>query len=86
MARKLPPALMAKFFEGVEDTVNEDREWTAALDPRPSRLALGADPRSLSKRQDRTSAERKIAAMVSRAEDSSDSDHEGSRASIVSRK
>jgi hypothetical protein len=38
--QKLLPGLMAKFFEGVEDTTGENCEWTTTLDPRASRLAL----------------------------------------------
>jgi hypothetical protein len=73
---------MAKFFKGVEDTTGEDREWMTTLDPRPSRLALGADPKSLTRRKDHTATDKKLMKMVKPTEESSDSDHEGSRASI----
>jgi hypothetical protein len=78
----MPATLMAKFFEGVQDSAEKDGEWAATMDLRPSRLALGADPTALSKREHCTAEDRKLARMVAKAEESSDSDGDGSRASI----
>jgi hypothetical protein len=76
---------MAKFFEGVEDSKSDEREWEAICEPRPARLALGADPKALAKRQQQTTTDRRLINMVNEREDSSDSDHEGSRAAIATR-
>jgi hypothetical protein len=82
MARRtMPPALMAKFFKGVEDSGADDKAWEMTLEPRPARLALEADPNAHPKRKP-TTIDRRLANMVKADCDSSDSDHEGSRASM----
>lgn len=72
--RKMPSELRAKFFEGVEDTTEDKREWEVNMQPRPARLGLGADPKSKPK-VNQNKIDRRITNMVNKQkhEDSSDS-------------
>jgi hypothetical protein len=81
MNGRMPPALMARFLEGVTESAEVDRAWETTLDPRPSRLALGGDPRSLSKSRQRTDVDGKLKTMTKHSSDS-DSDHGYSRGHV----
>ena len=84
MSRKLPPALAAKFFDGVE-TNDGDTEWQHQQELRSNRLGLGADPRT-AKKQNLSLTERRGQNMIKRRGDASSSDEEqDSRASLGSK-
>lgn len=83
----MPDALMSKLLMGVAEDKEDDGTWEDSGEPRPTRLGLGADPKALHQKRDRTSADRRIANMVKKdAHDSSSSDDEGTRANIGQRK
>lgn len=69
----MPPELMAKFFDGVEDARPElDDEWNEQVQLRPSRLGLGAGPRA-KKKTTLTHAEQRIVNRT-KVQDSDSSD------------
>ena len=84
MNRKMPPELMAKFLVGVsEDTAEDDTDWEVSSAPRPTRLALGADPKALNRKKETSVVDRKITNLMKKNQQSdSSSDDEGSRANI----
>lgn len=88
MSRKMPKAMMAKFLEGVEEKPVDDKEWKVAMEPRPTRLGLGADPKTAQRKQATSNTERRLVNMVKRDDDpsSSDSEDEGVRSKIGKKK
>ncbi|OHT15527.1 hypothetical protein TRFO_02853 [Tritrichomonas foetus] len=74
---------MAKFMEGVEENPMDDNEWETAIEQRPARLGLGADPKQKQSKS-MTNADRRVKNMVAN-NDSSDSE-EFSRSKLGNKK
>lgn len=74
--RELPPHLFNKFMEGVEDDAQaQSPGWQQAIEARPPRLGLGADPKK-AKSTKTSNTERRINNMVQQDNESSDSEVE----------
>lgn len=85
--KRMPPSLMAKFMEGVEDNPHDSNDWETAIEQRPQRLGLGADPKQ-KPASSMTNAERRVKNMVTKQgkEESSSDSEEVSRSKIGKRK
>lgn len=92
----MPPELMAKFFQGVQENPDENmNEWKSEVELRPPKLGLGAKV-TYTKKANSTKQEQRIKGMIKKDKrtaekggdesDSSSSDDGGSRSQLGAKK
>lgn len=92
----MPPELMAKFFQGVQENPDENMgEWKSEVELRPPKLGLGAKV-TYTKKANPSKQEQRIKGMIKKDKkiaenrgddsDSSSSDDGGSRSQLGAKK